>query len=149
MSVRLSPPDTSASRCECCKHGGGEREKWINSCHCYQTTEADTTQAKLRGYASLLPGLLFVILALVWASPCHLSPSRGQGGKAHGRAAGEPGEKHATLGTGDNENETRENKSISTPHTGLLTPQQHQPYTRGQRPGFTKGSHTNAARATA
>lgn len=97
-----------------------------------------------------------------WASVCY--PGLGLGlslppvpkqpscreGKAHGRAAGEPGEKHATLGTGDNENETGENKSISTPHTGLLTPQQHQPYTRGQRPGFTcKGSRTNAARATA
>lgn len=61
---------------------GDGGEKWINSRHCYQTTEADTTRAKLRGYASLLPGLLFVILALVWASPCHLSPSSRAAGRA-------------------------------------------------------------------
>lgn len=46
-------------------------------------------------------------------------------------AAGEPGEVHATLGTGDNENESGENKSISTPSTGPLTLHQHPTYTRG------------------
>lgn len=69
-----------------------------------------------------------------------------QGGQSTQEAAGEPGEKHATLGTGGNENETGENKSISTAHTGLLTPPQHQAYTRGQRTGFTyKSSCINAA----
>lgn len=38
-----------------------------------------------------------------------------QGGKSNTwEAAGEPGEIHATLGTGDNENESGENESIST-----------------------------------
>lgn len=64
-----------------------------------------------------------------------------QGGKSNTwEAAGEPGEIHATLGTGDNENESGENESISTsppPHTGPLTLHQHPSYTRGKWPGFT------------
>lgn len=87
----------------------------------------------LKDYVSVLPRLLSVIPARVWASPCHLSPSiQTTGRPKHRGGCSGAGEKHASLGTGANENETGENKSISTPHTGLLTPRQHHPYTRGQ-----------------
>lgn len=89
-----------------------------------------------------------VIPASVWDSPCHLSPDRGkrQGGKRDTReAAGEPGEIHATLGTGVNEKESGENESISTPSMGPLTLHQHPTYTGGTCPGFTNQTPTHTS----
>lgn len=77
----------------------------------------------------------FCLLSRPWFGPLLATCPQAvklQGGQSTGEAAVEPGEEHASLGTGANENETGENKSISTPHTGLLTPHQHHPYTRGQ-----------------
>lgn len=81
----------------------------------------------------------FCLLSRPWFGPllatCPLATCpqavKLQGGQSTGEVAAEPGEKHASLGTGANENETEENKSISTPHTGLLTPRQLHPYSRG------------------
>lgn len=39
----------------------------------------------LKDYVSILPRLLFVIPALVWASPCHLSPGSQTAGRAKHR----------------------------------------------------------------
>lgn len=39
----------------------------------------------LKDYVSIPPQLLFVIPALVWASPCHLSPSSQTAGRAKHR----------------------------------------------------------------
>lgn len=103
---------------------GWEEENWINSHHRYQITEADTAWTGARRLCFYPP----------WASACYPGLGLGlslatcppstqpAGGRSAWEAAGELGEKQATLGTGDNENETGENKSISTPHTGLLTP---------------------------
>lgn len=116
---------------------GGE-ENWINSHHCYQITEADATwTSEAQGCFS--PPCL-CLLSWPWFGPLLTTCPQAvklQGGQSTREAAREPGEKHATLGTSDNENETGESKSICTPHTGLLRLQQHQPFTRGQRPGFT------------
>lgn len=69
-----------------------EREKRIGLMHTIVMRSLRWIQheTKLRGDVSLLPRLLFVILALVWASPRHLSPkqSRCREGKAHGRLQG-------------------------------------------------------------
>lgn len=73
-----------------------------------------------------------------WTLPATCPPAaKLQGGNSNTwEAAGEAGEIHATLGTGDNENESRENESISTPSTGPLTLHKHPTYTRGKWPGF-------------
>lgn len=82
MSARLSPPDTSASRCEYCEHEGMGEEKNIIHTIVNSSLRRIRHEAKLRGYVSILPRRLFVILALVWASPCHLSPSSQAAGRA-------------------------------------------------------------------
>lgn len=129
--------------------GRGEREEnWINSHHRYQITEADMAWTQVQRFRFCPPSasVCYPGLGLGLSLPPVPKQSRCREGQSTREAAGEPGEKHATRGTGDNENETGENESISTPHTGLLTPHQYQAYTRGQRPGFTcKSSCINAA----
>lgn len=95
MSVRLSLPSISASHCEYCEHEGvgwwwwgeGGEKKRIGLIHTIviRSLRGIEHEAKLKDYASILPRLLFVILALVWASPCHLSPSSQTAGRAKHR----------------------------------------------------------------
>lgn len=83
------------------------------------------------------------ILAQVWDSPCYPFPHavKQQGrNKDTWEAAAEPGEIHATLGMGVNENECWEKESISTPSTGPLTLHQLTSYTTEEQieeEGFT------------
>lgn len=108
--------------------GGWEKENWINFHRRYQIAEADTAWTNARRLCFNPPSASvgYPGLGLGLSSPPVPEQSKHRGGCSGA------GEKHASLGTGANENETGENKSISTPHTGLLTPRQHHPYTRGQ-----------------
>lgn len=69
--------------------GGGERIGLIHTI-VIRSLRRIRHKAKLRGYVSLLPRLPFVILALVWASPRHLSPKQSscREGEARGRLQG-------------------------------------------------------------
>lgn len=144
MSVHLSPRGTSASRCEYCeqREGGEERRKLINKTPSLAVHSARCNSNLISETSVLLHlHLSLVILTQVWDSPCHLSPDSQTAGTAGQRdtweAAGEPGEIHSTLGTGDNEKESGENESISTPSTGPLTLHQHPTYTGEKWPGLT------------
>lgn len=88
-SVHLSPPDTSASRCECCEQEGtgwgGEKRSGLIHTIVIRSVRRMWREPKLRGYVSIPTRLLFVILAWVWTSPCHLSPSSQAAARANHR----------------------------------------------------------------
>lgn len=64
-------------------------------------------------------------------------PTQQERDKDTREATAEPGEIHATLGAGVNENESRENESISAPSIGPLTLHQLTSYTTTAEEGFT------------
>lgn len=90
MSVRLSPPGTSASHCEYCEHEGmGGEKKRIGLIHTIviRSLRWIRHELKLGDYVSILPELQLVIPALVWVSPLPPVPRafKLREGEAHGR----------------------------------------------------------------